>query len=159
MVNRHRDSRSRSAGRAAGRDTDRAAGLAHPTVRPSCAPHVAAERLMLHGESAVTTVMLKNIPNKFTQKMLHRCLDSKHHGEYDFLYLPIDFKNRCNKGYCFVNFRSPEVCTQFTCAFHGVCLGPSNGSNSAKVCKVVLARFQGLEDSIQRLKQSPVIKE
>ena len=39
-----------------------------------------------------TTLMIKNIPNKYTQKMLLSTVDETHKGLYDFFYLPIDFK-------------------------------------------------------------------
>ena len=39
-----------------------------------------------------TTLMIKNIPNKYTQKMLLEEIDRNHFGAYDFFYLPIDFK-------------------------------------------------------------------
>jgi len=55
--------------------------------------------------SIYTTVMLRNIPNKYTREMLvnQLCVDYK--GLFDFMYLPIDFKNKCNVGYGFINFR------------------------------------------------------
>ena len=45
-----------------------------------------------NGEDIRTTVMVKNIPNKYTQKMLLQTINKKFSGTYDFLYLPIDFK-------------------------------------------------------------------
>lgn len=44
------------------------------------------------GQDTRTTLMIKNIPNKYTQKMLLATVDEKHKGTYDFFYLPIDFK-------------------------------------------------------------------
>lgn len=44
------------------------------------------------GKDGRTTVMIKNIPNKYTQKMLLHAIDKKFAKTYDFLYLPIDFK-------------------------------------------------------------------
>ncbi|KAJ6321441.1 hypothetical protein OIU77_011504 [Salix suchowensis] len=65
------------------------------------------------GSESRTTVMIKNIPNKYSQKLLLNMLDNHciHCNEqiangddqplssYDFLYLPIDFNNKCNVGY------------------------------------------------------------
>ena len=44
------------------------------------------------GKDRRTTVMIKNIPNKYSQQMLLQAIDHKFSGTYDFLYLPIDFK-------------------------------------------------------------------
>lgn len=46
------------------------------------------------GKDTRTTVMIKNIPNKYSQKMLLHAIDKHFIGTYDFLYLPIDFKVR-----------------------------------------------------------------
>lgn len=61
------------------------------------------------GDDKRTTLMIKNIPNKYTQKMLLATVDEHFRGLYDFFYLPIDFKNKCNVGYAFINMINPVV--------------------------------------------------
>ena len=39
-----------------------------------------------------TTLMIKNIPNKYSIKSLADEIDLKHANTYDFLYLPCDIK-------------------------------------------------------------------
>mmetsp|Transcript_83245 Transcript_83245/g.129916 ORF Transcript_83245/g.129916 Transcript_83245/m.129916 type:complete len:372 (-) Transcript_83245:140-1255(-) len=104
-----------------------------------------------------TTVMLRNIPNKYTRQML---IDQLHRsgfrGNIDYMYLPVDFANRCNVGYCFVNFREALSRKKFVAQFDGVaaqsCLP---GFNSYKVCQVTRAKWQGREENVRRLKSGP----
>jgi len=107
-----------------------------------------------------TTVMLRNIPNKYTREMLVKQLSVDFRGRFDFVYLPIDFKNRCNVGYGFINFRTTEDCEDFVNRFNGVdvrkCLP---GLNSRKVAEVTPARVQGLEENVRRLRNGPVMNE
>ncbi|KAL9691008.1 hypothetical protein QQ045_011425 [Rhodiola kirilowii] len=63
---------------------------------------------IISGEDSRTTLMIKNIPNKYTSKMLLVAIDEQNKGTYDFLYLPIDFKNKCNVGYAFINMLTPK---------------------------------------------------
>lgn len=110
--------------------------------------------------SEYLTVMVRNIPNKYTRQMLVDQLNREYQGEFDFLYLPIDFKHECNVGYAFVSFRSVEVCQRFISQFHGVdakdCLP---GFNSKKVVEVTRARSQGLAENVKRLRNSPVMSQ
>jgi hypothetical protein len=62
------------------------------------------------GEDHRATLMIKNIPNKYSQKGLMQAInDAGFFGKYDFFYLPIDFKNCCNVGYAFINMASTDV--------------------------------------------------
>ncbi|THG94992.1 hypothetical protein EW145_g8042, partial [Phellinidium pouzarii] len=51
-----------------------------------------------------TTVMIKNIPNKLSDKDLVEFIGKVSPRKIDFLYLRMDFQNGCNVGYAFVNF-------------------------------------------------------
>ena len=65
-------------------------------------------RAVLQGIDRRTTVMLRNVPNKYSKAALLKLIDRNHAGAYDFFYLPIDFRNKCNLGYAFINFRDPH---------------------------------------------------
>mmetsp|Transcript_107729 Transcript_107729/g.197844 ORF Transcript_107729/g.197844 Transcript_107729/m.197844 type:complete len:398 (+) Transcript_107729:2-1195(+) len=117
----------------------------------------AAKKKDVDDDSTYTTIMLRNIPNKYTRQML---IDQLHRagfkGDIDYMYLPTDFANRCNVGYCFVNFRTALGRQRFTGAFDGVaaqsCLP---GFNSYKVCQVTRAKWQGREENVRRLRSGP----
>ena len=87
-----------------------------------------------------TTVMIKNIPNKYTQKMLLKKIDKKFKNIYDFFYLPIDLKNKCNVGYAFINFINPVYILKFYEEFNGQ---HWEKFKSEKICQLAYARIQG----------------
>ena len=87
-----------------------------------------------------TSLMIKNIPNKYSQQMLRECIEFTHRGQYDFLYLPIDFQNKCNVGYAFINLRSVHSVGSFCHSFNGK---RWEFFNSEKVCEISYARLQG----------------
>lgn len=91
------------------------------------------------GEDKRTTIMLKNIPNKYTQKMLLATIDESFKGTYDFFYLPIDFKNKCNVGYAFINLLKPETIVPLAQRFNRK---KWERFNSEKVCHITYARIQ-----------------
>ena len=83
------------------------------------------------GRDTRTTIMIKNIPNKYTQKMLLETIGKHNKGSFDFLYLPIDFKNKCNVGYAFINFKHYDTIVKFYNEFNGK---KWNRFNSEKIC-------------------------
>lgn len=127
-----------------------------------------------------TTCMVRNIPNKYTQvlppspplppsqlprlqQMLIDMIDETHYGAYDFVYLRMDFKNKCNVGYAFINFIDPKL----SCAgYHTLTFRKIVGFakrilgkkwprfNSDKVCHLSYARIQGKEALIDKFRHS-----
>lgn len=90
-----------------------------------------------------TTVMVKNVPVKYTQrKLLREFLSAGFHGKMDFIYLPIDPRSRCSRGFAFCNFSSPEVTQEFFSAFHKKFL---HSYDSEVPLEVAAAEIQGFE--------------
>ena len=58
-------------------------------------------------EDKRTTLMIKNIPNKYTINILFQEINLNYLGKYDFLYLPLDPSNKCNLGFAFINLLDP----------------------------------------------------
>ncbi|KAJ4906577.1 Protein MEI2-like 2 [Raphanus sativus] len=101
--------------------------------------HIDLDRIAT-GDDIRTTLVIKNIPNKYTYKMLVAEIDEKHKGDYDFLCLPIDFKNKCNMGHAFVNMVSPLHIVPFQQTFNGKIW---EKFNSGKVASLAYAEIQG----------------
>jgi hypothetical protein len=86
--------------------------------------------------------MLRNIPNKCTRSGLLASLEAGGIAvaAVDFVYLPVDFKHKCNLGYAFLNCTSAAATRALHDAFHG---RPWPEFRSRKVCAVTYARLQG----------------
>jgi len=102
----------------------------------------------------ITTVMLRNIPSKYSRDMLLADLDQRgFRGAYDFFYLPIDFQTRYSVGYAFLNFISEAELERFKNAYAGLKL--SDDSN--KVCEICPAKVQGKAKNVEQYRNSPVM--
>jgi hypothetical protein len=169
--NRHRGDRESRAEHAAEevnadvRDQDAQNDLGHceaelPLPTP-LKPGLLSQVPQHQGPVDFTTVMLRNIPNKYSREMLiNQFLQQSFEGQFDFVYLPIDFKNKCNVGYAFINFFSVEACQRFVTAFHGVEVRKIHpGLNSRKEVQVTRADRQGFEANVERLRNSPIMVE
>jgi len=109
--------------------------------------------------SLYTTVMLRNIPNRYTRDMLVEKLSATNGACIDFLYLPIDFTSKCNVGYAFINFREAAFAKDFTSEFHGKqSQEVLPGFGSSKTCEVSYARVQGLEANMENLRDEKFIE-
>ncbi|KAH1053097.1 hypothetical protein GLYMA_08G257400v4 [Glycine max] len=108
------------------------------------------------GEDNRTTLMIKNIPNKYTSKMLLAAIDERHRGTYDFVYLPIDFRNKCNVGYAFINMINPGLIIPFYQVFDGK---KWEKFNSEKVASLAYARIQGKAALIAHFQNSSLMNE
>ena len=91
-----------------------------------------------------TTVMIRNIPIKYTTKDLEQELyNYNFNGKFDCLYMPIDFENKGNKGYAFLNLVNPYHVLLFYEVFEGKCW---SYHESKKICGLNFANFQGINE-------------
>lgn len=120
---------------------------------PGAGLPVAKELLQTWPERA-TTVMLRNIPNRYTaEELLAEMLAQGFEGGFDFFYLPIDFKTKRNRGYGFINFHTAALAKQFVTAFHGQRL---TRYSTQKILEISPALTQGFDANVtQFVKKDP----
>lgn len=103
--------------------------------------------------------MLRNIPNRYSRDLLVERLNDGYLGQFDFVYLPIDFNSKCNVGYAFINFRLPQHAVRFISEFNGVkarlCLP---GFSSKKICEVSYATVQGQEANMENFRDEKFVE-
>ncbi|ONK66720.1 uncharacterized protein A4U43_C06F11260 [Asparagus officinalis] len=88
--------------------------------------------------------------------MLLAAIDETHKGTYDFVYLPIDFKNKCNVGYAFINMVSSSHIVSFYQTFNGK---KWEKFNSEKVASLAYARIQGKAALVSHFQNSSLMNE
>lgn len=94
---------------------------------------------------------------RYTQKMLLKEFQQDGHGtdKIDFFYLPIDFKNKCNRGYAFVNFVDYKDIIPFYEKYNRQSW---RVFNSDKICDVTYARIQGKAAMLRRFEHSALFE-
>jgi hypothetical protein len=118
-------------------------------VSPAC------ERSPAKLASGTTTVMVRNIPTRFTSVSFLRVLDEcGFRNAYSFFYLPMDFRTGKNMGYCFINFVHASFTVMFASLFHGRRL---RMTTSTKVIEVTASKRQGLVENVALFKASDLL--
>lgn len=124
-----------------------------PDTWPSHTFTIARERIIADERTAC---MIKNIPNKYTSDMLIDFINETHFGMYDFFYLRIDFKNKCNVGYAFINFINNKAVLRFYDRINGK---KWNNFCSSKIAELSYASIQGIENLKRKFRKSLVMQE
>jgi hypothetical protein len=97
-------------------------------------------------EDKRTTLMIRNIPNKFTKDNFLYLFNKEFEGKFNCFLLPTDFNEKKNFGYCFINFLNPLDIIYFYYRFNG-----KNwpGTNSKKICEIIYSKIQGINKMIR----------
>ena len=93
-----------------------------------------------------TTLIIRNIPNKYTIKLLTKEINQHFYGKFDVIYLPLDYINKTNLGYGFINFIDPIHIIYFYDEFIGK---KWNNFNSNKKCNLAYAKIQGKNEILK----------
>ena len=87
-----------------------------------------------------TTLIIRNIPNKYTISLLLDELNKNFENKFDIVYLPQDYINNSNLGFGFINFVNHMHLILFYDEFVGK---KWNCFNSKKRCQLAYSKYQG----------------
>jgi len=108
------------------------------------------------GEIPKTTLMIRNIPNRYTQcELIQELGDLGFTETFDFLYIPLDKGTMSNVGYAFVNFLTPVWAQKCMAAFEGYRFR-RHRHTSGKIATVSVAHLQGLEANVKHYQRTAV---
>jgi len=108
----------------------------------------------VRGREPVTTIMLRNIPQRYNRETLIEDMNARGFaGAYDFFYLPIDFSTTHSVGYAFINFISEAELARFKSVYQGMKLS----EDSPKVCEICDAKVQGKVKNVEFYRNSTVM--
>jgi hypothetical protein len=112
-------------------------------------------RLLARAEAGQTTVMVRNIPNKWKQRrVLKVCEELGFAHSVDLLYMPLDFRTGTNLGYCFVNFLQEEIAVAFRAVLD---VTPIPTSKTGKLFATATARVHGFANNFRAFRSNVVM--
>mmetsp|Transcript_152131 Transcript_152131/g.283452 ORF Transcript_152131/g.283452 Transcript_152131/m.283452 type:complete len:416 (+) Transcript_152131:57-1304(+) len=107
-------------------------------------------------EAPPTTMMIRNIPSRYSQNDLMMDLrDLGFTGSFDFLYMPMDKGTASNVGYAFVNFIDHQWAAKCMDSFQGYRFRRQR-KGAGKVASVSVAHMQGLEKNLLHYEHAAV---
>ena len=98
--------------------------------------------------------MIKNIPNKYTISSFLEEINEDFKDTYDIFYLPIDYVNKCNLGFAFINFVEPLHIILFYELYRGK---KWKKFNSDKKCELLYGKYQGKKELIAHFEKGKVL--
>lgn len=129
----------------------------HSTTSVPASP-VAREQVDASDPSETrTTLMMKNLPCELHGDTMLELLNREgFSGQFDLVYLPVDFKTGFSLGYGFVNFVSSASAQQFFAKFDGF---NAWEVPTKKVARLFWSEQQGLEANVEKYRNSNVMHE
>ena len=101
---------------------------------------------ILRNRDKRTTLIIRNIPNKYTIALLLKELNINFENKFDIVYLPQDYINNSNLGFGFINFVNPFHLVLFYEEFINK---KWNFFNSKKRCNLAYSKYQGKNELIK----------
>ena len=110
---------------------------------------------IIYLEDRRTTLMIKNIPNKFNRDLLLSIIDQNFKSAYDLFILPTDANRYKNFGYSFINFTCSYYIPYFYFLFHRK---KWSSTNSKKVCEITYSKIQGRNNLLSHYASKMIFK-
>ena len=101
---------------------------------------------ILRGKDKRATLIIRNIPNKYTISKLLKELNNNFYNQFDVLYLPEDQANKANLGYGFINFIDYIYLIKFYDIYQGK---KWDSFQSNKRCQLAYSKYQGKNELIK----------
>merc|ERR1712072_441896 len=100
----------------------------------------------------VTTIMVKNLPNRVhVENLVEKLGELGFAGRCDYVYMPMDWQTHANKGFAFANFKTAKDALEFAEEIEGTALfgSCSSSSSSGKRMTSCPATRQGIVENLR----------